>query len=40
VDDRKVGESCPGPVTQDLQNTFFDIIKGKNGKYAHWLAYL
>jgi branched-chain amino acid aminotransferase len=40
VDNRKVGERCPGPATQDLQQTFFDIIKGKNNKYARWLTYL
>jgi len=27
-------------VTEDLQTTFFDIIKGKNGKYEKWLAFL
>jgi branched-chain amino acid aminotransferase len=40
VDNRKIGERCPGPATQDLQQTFFDIIKGKNNKYARWLTYL
>ncbi|HEY3306677.1 MAG TPA: branched-chain amino acid transaminase [Candidatus Binatia bacterium] len=40
VDNRKVGERCPGPVTQDLQKTFFDIIKGKDSKYSKWLTYL
>jgi branched-chain amino acid aminotransferase len=40
VDNRTVGEGRPGPVTQDLQKTFFDIIKGKNGKYSRWLTYL
>lgn len=38
VDDRKIGERCPGPVTLDLQQTFFDIIKGKDSKYSKWLA--
>jgi branched-chain amino acid aminotransferase len=40
VDNRKVGERCPGSVTQDLQKTFFDIIKGKDGKYSKWLTYV
>ena len=40
VDNRKIGERCPGPATQDLQQTFFNIIKGKDAKYARWLAYL
>jgi branched-chain amino acid aminotransferase len=40
VDNRKVGERCPGPLTQELQNAFFDIIKGKDKKYYRWLAYV
>jgi len=40
VDDRKIGPRCPGPVTLDLQQTFFSIIKGKDKKYAGWLTYL
>ena len=31
VDDRQIGAGRRGPVTEDIQNTFFDIIKGKNG---------
>jgi branched-chain amino acid aminotransferase len=40
VDDRQVGSGRRGPVTEDLQTTFFDIIKGKNSRYEKWLAYL
>jgi len=40
VDNRKIGEGCPGPVTLDLQQTFFNVVKGKDAKYARWLAYL
>jgi len=40
VDDRKIGHFAPGPVTLDLQQTFFSIIKGKDDKYASWLTYL
>jgi len=40
VDNRKVGERCPGPMTHELQNAFFDIIKGKDKKYSRWLAYV
>jgi hypothetical protein len=28
VDDRTVGTGKPGPITVDLQNAFFDIVKG------------
>ncbi len=27
-----------GPVTEKVQSAFFDIVNGKNPKYAHWLA--
>jgi branched-chain amino acid aminotransferase len=38
VDDRQVGAGRRGPVTEDIQNTFFDVIKGKaSEKYASWL---
>src|SRR4029453_4905354 len=37
VDDRQIGAGRRGPVTEDIQNAFFDIIKGKNGRYERWL---
>jgi branched-chain amino acid aminotransferase len=40
VDDRKIGAGCRGPITEDIQKTFFDVIKGKNPKYERWLAYV
>ena len=40
VDDRQIGCGRCGPVTEDLQSTFFDIIKGKNSHYEKWLAYV
>jgi len=40
IDDRQIGPGRRGPVTADLQQTFFDVIKGKNERYATWLAYL
>ena len=35
IDDREIGE--PGPITKDLQDTFFKTIKGKEAKYKDWL---
>ncbi len=37
VDDRKIGEGKPGPITTQVQQTFFSIVKGENDKYQHWL---
>jgi len=40
VDNRKIGEGKPGPVTKTIQETFFNAVKGREKKYAMWLAYL
>ena len=40
VDHCQIGAGCRGPVTADIQQTFFDVIKGKDKKYSKWLAYL
>ncbi len=40
IDNRKIGSGCPGPITRDLQQTFFNIIRGKEKKYAGWLTCL
>jgi len=40
VDDRVIGYGKPGPMTKELQATFFDIVKGKNPEYKEWLDYL
>ena len=37
VDDRKVGMGKPGPVTRQIQSAFFDIVRGKNALFQHWL---
>ena len=33
-----IGEGKRGPITQKLQAAFFDIVNGRNDKYAHWLT--
>jgi branched-chain amino acid aminotransferase len=40
VDDRRVGTGKPGPVTKEIQGAFFDIVRGKNALFAHWLDVL
>lgn len=37
VDNRKIGEGKPGPITLKIQKTFFDIVKGKSKKHKEWL---
>ncbi|CAP41253.1 branched-chain amino acid transaminase [Bordetella petrii] len=38
VDNRKIGAGRRGPVTEKLQTAFFDLVSGRNAKYAHWLT--
>lgn len=38
VDRRTVGSGRIGPLTKKLQSLFFDCIRGRNDKYAHWLT--
>ncbi|MBI5492312.1 MAG: branched-chain amino acid transaminase [Deltaproteobacteria bacterium] len=40
VDKRKIGKGKPGPVTKEIQNIFFDVVKGRNKDYNKWLWYL
>ena len=36
LDRRAIGNGKMGPITGDIVRMYFDIIKGKNPKYAHW----
>jgi len=38
LDGRAIGSGKRGPVTEKLQAMFFDVVNGRNPKYAHWLA--
>lgn len=40
VDNRKIGTGKPGPVTKTIQETFFNIVNGRNKKYEKWLTYV
>lgn len=40
VDDRQIGAGCRGPVTEAIQGSFFDAVKGRDKKYSGWLTYL
>ncbi|MFP3870078.1 MAG: branched-chain amino acid transaminase [Syntrophobacteria bacterium] len=40
VDRRTIGAGRPGPITRKLQETFFQVVKGNNSAYSHWLTYL
>jgi len=36
LDHRPIGDGKVGPVTARLSEIYFDVIRGKNSKYAHW----
>ena len=38
LDDRPIGDGSRGPVTEALQGAFFDVVRGRNERYAHWLT--
>lgn len=38
LDKRDIGKGGRGEITEQLQTAYFDIVKGKNKKYADWLT--
>jgi len=38
LDRIELGSGSRGPVTEKIQSAFFDIVNGRNPKYAHWLS--
>jgi branched-chain amino acid aminotransferase len=40
VDGRLIGPGRPGPVTSKLQDAFFEVVKGNDPRYEHWLTYI
>jgi branched-chain amino acid aminotransferase len=40
VDGRRLGTGKPGPLTRQLQATFFAVVKGEDPRYQSWLTYI
>ncbi|MBQ0930131.1 branched-chain amino acid transaminase [Ideonella sp. 4Y16] len=38
LDRIEIGSGSRGPITEKIQAAFFDIVNGRNEKYAHWLT--
>jgi len=38
LDRVEIGKGSRGPVTEKIQSAFFEIVNGRNPKYAHWLT--
>jgi branched-chain amino acid aminotransferase len=40
VDDRVIGTGRPGPITRELQQTYFAAVRGEIDRYKDWLDYV
>ena len=40
VDDRPVGTGKPGPITRQLQQTYFATVRGEVDQYKDWLDHV
>ena len=40
VDDKPIGEGKRGPLTKELQESFFNVVHGKDETYKKWLHYI
>ena len=38
LDRIEIGTGARGPVTEKIQDAFFDIVNGRNDNYVHWLT--
>ncbi|MFZ9107692.1 MAG: branched-chain amino acid transaminase [Burkholderiaceae bacterium] len=40
LDRVSLGSGARGPVTERVQQAFFDIVNGRNAQYSHWLTHV
>ena len=40
VDQRTIGDGKRGPITEELQSTYFDQVHGRSNRHQEWLTYL
>jgi branched-chain amino acid aminotransferase len=40
VDDRPVGDGRPGPITRQIQQTYFSAIRGEVDRYKDWVEHV
>jgi len=38
VDDRLIASGTPGPLTKQIQETYYETVRGKRPEYLHWLT--
>lgn len=40
LDNRTIGNGTRGPITEQLQKMYFDVVQGKDGRFSDWLTVL
>jgi branched-chain amino acid aminotransferase len=40
LDDRMIGDGTRGPITTEIQTTYFDAVYGRSDGYKSWLTYV
>lgn len=40
IDGRQIGNGAKGPITEKIQSKFFNIVRGREPKFKHWLDYV
>jgi len=40
LDGRVIGKGTPGPITADLQKSYFEAVRGKNERHRDWLTFV
>lgn len=40
VDARPIGDGKRGPITEELQRTYLEVVKGGGAQHEHWRAYI
>lgn len=40
LDDRNIGRGQAGPITQTLQEAYFDVVKGSDERHHEWLTFI
>ena len=40
LDGRKIGSGKRGPITEQLQQVYFDSVLGKSDKHPEWISYI
>jgi branched-chain amino acid aminotransferase len=38
IDGRPIGDGSVGPITAQLRDIFFDTVRGRSPRYAHWIT--